>query len=151
LFGEYKIIAYALIGLFLFGLGTAAVLTYNHAIAKAAEQEQQIRLRDQIINDQQQIVADKIREAEAAKKYQAEADQRRIITENEINKILSMETKRDEEGNITANDPVLHALNGMYPTAPDGKSSAQPAARASVPKDPAPAGGLAVGKEILPE
>lgn len=151
MFGEYKLAAYAIIGCILFGIGSAAVLSYNYFVKKAAAQEEQIKARDKVINDQQEMIADKIRQAELAKKYQVQADLRRIESDNRIKQILSMEVKRDAQGNISADDPVLHSLNRMYPGSQVTTGQTDPAPGAAMPKVSASAGTVGGEKEILPE
>jgi len=151
MFGEYRLIAYVILGSVLLGIGGTAVLSYNHFVSKAATQEQQLKLRDQVISEQQQIVADKIHEAEVAKKYQVEAEQRRIESDNKLKKIMSMESKRDEKGNITSDDPILASLNGMCPGGQTGEGTPNATAGAAVQKSGDTAGAVAGTKDILPQ
>lgn len=151
MFGEYKIIVYAVIGLMLFGIGSTAVLSYNHFVSKAAKQEEQIKLRDSVINDQQAIVSEQKRQADTAKQYQQESDSRRIQSEDRLKKILTMESKRDEKDNITPDDPILGSLNGMYPNNKAGEDKTNTTTRTTVPKKHIPTGDLAGRKDILPQ
>lgn len=152
MFGEYKLIAYGIIGLLLIGMGVTAVLSYNHYIAKAVQQaetikqqQEQLDARDQVINAQMQ------RQAEI-KQYQQEADQRRVATENRLKQILSMRSKRDETGNIAADDPMLGALNGMYPNSKDVPNTvAGHPPGTAMPEKPDAAGTVAGRQDILPQ
>lgn len=152
MFGEYKLVAYIAIGLLLIGTGSAAVLSYNHFVSKSAiqaeqikAQKEQIAVRDSVINDQMQ------RQVEL-KRYQQEADQRSIASENRIKQILSMRSVRDEKGNIAPSDPILAGLNGMYSGNQTVKSpsSGHPPG-ATMPKKPDASGSVASKKDILPE
>lgn len=152
MFGEYKLIAYAIIALLLVGIGTTAVLSYNHYVAKAAVQEEQIKLRDQIINDQQAMVAEQKRQTERLKLYQENSEKRRIASENRVKDILTTEVKRDEKtGKITPDDPVLGGLNSMYPAATIDTGKADHPPGPAVPPVKNAAGGVAGGKDILPK
>jgi len=152
MFGEYKLIACGIIALFLIGLGTTAVLSYNHYIKETGRLEAAVKTRDEVIAGQHAVVAEQQRQAQVARQYQTDMDKRHLADDARLKKILTMESKRDDKGKIIVTDPILGALNGMYPgSSAVDKGGANNPARASVPKKPEAAGGVAGGKDILPE
>jgi hypothetical protein len=150
MFGEYKLIAFIVAGVLLLGSGVTAVLSYNHYIKVSARQEEQIKGQQQQIENRDQVINDQIQRQSELKRYQRNAEQRSVASENRVKQILSMRSIRDEKGNIAPDDPVLGALNGMYP----GQTAESPAGHtpgAAVPQKTVAPGPVASGKDVLPE
>lgn len=151
MFGEYKLVAYGIIGLVLSGIGAAAVLSYNHYIKVAARQEEKIKAQQGQLDNRDQVINDQMQRQVELKRYQLNAEQRSIASENRVKQILSMRSVRDDKGNIAPDDPVLGALNSMYPGDQTTESSTSHTPGTAVPKKTAAPGPVASGKDVLPE
>lgn len=102
-----KLIAIVIAIATMIGLGSAAVLTYRSAILKSdrleAENAALISLAIKQKANSQKLVS-----------YQNELLKLNAKYKEKVKTILVERSKRDEEGNITPDDPILRRLNGMF-------------------------------------